>query len=219
MVTHILDLVTCVVFDVWNGHSNELQPGSGRRSADPGSEGNLMALSELSSGNNGRGMQPDLKKLVSDICAAEGILSSWILNQAQSKKLLDGSDDAESMLIEAAEAAAVLVRFRSQHVVVLGVLANPRGTVISFCYSHALRRERRTYVRNMCSCQAIAILVGELQAIPSEQRSLMLTCYAVVVCHGQASATTPLTRCAGAVAGAACILLSTARTGNLFGIR
>jgi hypothetical protein len=114
LVTHIFDLVTCVVFDVWNTHSNGFQPGIGTRSGDPDSEGALIALPELRSTNvhGAREMPTDLKKLLADICTAEGILSSWILNQAQSRKLLEGSDDAESLLIEAAEAAAVLVRIR-----------------------------------------------------------------------------------------------------------
>lgn len=113
LVTHIIDLVTCVVFDVWNGHSNELQPDSGRKSAELESEGTLISLPELGSSVNlqsSPAMHTDLKKMVSDIFSADGILSTWLLHQAQSKRLLNVSDKAEGLLIEAAEAAAVLVR-------------------------------------------------------------------------------------------------------------
>jgi hypothetical protein len=112
LVTHIVDLVTCVVFDVWSGHSNDLQPGSGRRSLEPEGDGTLHSLPELSSSVNlaGASMHEDLKKLVSDIFSPDGILSTWILHHAQSKSLLNASVKAEALLTEAAEAAAVLAR-------------------------------------------------------------------------------------------------------------
>ena len=113
LVTHIVDLVACVVFDVWNGHSNDLQPGSSSRSAELESEGGLLSIPELSGsvilGHNIQDLHTDLKKMVADIFSADGILSAWFLHQAQSKSLLETSAKADALLTESAEAAAVLV--------------------------------------------------------------------------------------------------------------
>ena len=113
LVTHIIDLVTCVVFDVWNGHRNDLQPGSSSRSAELESEGGLLSIPELSGSvslHSVQEMHTDLKKMVADIFSADGILSAWFLHQAQSKSLLEASAKADALLTESAEAAAVLVR-------------------------------------------------------------------------------------------------------------
>ena len=112
LVTHIVDLVACVVFDVWNGHSNDLQSGSGSISAELESEGGLLPIPELSGSvtHNIQELHTDLKKMVADIFSADGILSTWFLHHAQSKSLLETVAQADALLVESAEAAAVLVR-------------------------------------------------------------------------------------------------------------
>lgn len=111
LATHIIDLVTSAAFDVWNTHSKDMWRSRG--SVDPDTEGQSLSLPEIGGSislGSGPAMHSDLKKLVSDMFCVDGFLSSWLLQQALSKNLLEASDKADMMLTEAAEAAAVLVR-------------------------------------------------------------------------------------------------------------
>lgn len=110
-VSHILDLVTCVLYDVTRGKHSDWQAANDKADPDP-SEGGLPTIPEVGSSGalkSAQAVPADLWKLVADIYSSDSVLTTWLLRHGQSQHVLAACDKAEALLTETAQAAAVLV--------------------------------------------------------------------------------------------------------------
>jgi hypothetical protein len=109
VASEILDLVTCVLYDLSRGKHSDLQND---RHGEAESEAPLATIPEVGSSGalqSSAAIPTELWKLVADVYSPSSIFTSWLLQHGQSRHILAAYDQAEASLVETAQAAAVMV--------------------------------------------------------------------------------------------------------------